>query len=83
MDSDKMSALQRDPQMQRFIQAETQKQRFNQLVHGIADECWELCMPDRPGNKLDRKTESCLTNCVERFLDTTNYVVNRMETFAK
>ncbi|XP_078685077.1 mitochondrial import inner membrane translocase subunit Tim8 A-like isoform X2 [Branchiostoma floridae x Branchiostoma belcheri] len=33
-----------DPQMQHFIEAETQKQRFQQLVHGLTDTCWEKCM---------------------------------------
>ncbi len=68
-----------DPRMQQFVQAETQKQKFQQLVHSLTDECWELCVHGTPGQKLDRKTEACLTNCVERFIDTTNYVVNRLE----
>ena len=34
---------------------------------------------DTPGSKLDKKTETCLVNCVERFIDTSNYVVNRLE----
>lgn len=67
-----------DPQMQRFIESETQKQRFQQLVHSLTDQCWDTCM-GTPGQKLDRKTESCLTNCVERFIDTSNFVVNRLE----
>jgi len=71
------SALQ-DPAMQHFVQAETQKQRFQQLVHGLTEKCWDLCM-QTPGSKFDRKTESCFGNCVERFIDTSNFVVNRLE----
>lgn len=67
-----------DPQLQRFIMAETQKQKFQQLVHGLTDQCWETCV-DKPGQKLDHKTEGCLSNCVERFIDTTNYMVNRLD----
>ena len=67
-----------DPQLQRFIEAETQKQRFQQLVHGLTDQCWDVCM-GTPGQKLDRKTETCLGNCVERFIDTSNFIVNRLE----
>ena len=73
-----MSEAVKDPHVQRFMQVEAQKQRFQQLVHGMTDQCWETCV-DKPGNKLDSKTENCITNCVERFLDTTNYVVNRLE----
>lgn len=36
-------------------------------------------MVDRPSTRLDYKTENCLVNCVERFLDTSNYIINRME----
>ena len=68
-----------DPQMQRFIAAETQKQKFQQLVHSLTEQCWDTCMTGTPGQKLDRKTESCFCNCVDRFLDTSNFVVNRME----
>lgn len=70
--------MDQDPQLQRFLEVETQKQRFQQLVHGLTDQCWEICM-GTPGPRLDKKTEACLTNCVERFLDTSNYIVNRLE----
>ncbi len=36
-------------------------------------------MQGTPGQKLDRRTENCFTNCVERFIDTSNFVVNRLE----
>jgi len=67
-----------DPQMQRFIQIETEKQRFQVLVHGLAEQCWDVCM-DKPSSRLDSKTENCLSNCVNRFIDTSNFVVNRLE----
>ncbi|KAK7486999.1 hypothetical protein BaRGS_00021815 [Batillaria attramentaria] len=67
-----------DPRMQRFVEAETQRQRFQQLVHSLTEKCWDACM-GTPGQKLDSRTETCMVNCVERFIDTTNYVVNRLE----
>lgn len=67
-----------DPQLMQFVEAETHKQRFQLLVHELTDKCWDLCM-GKPSNKLDSKTESCLTNCVERFIDTANFIVNRIE----
>lgn len=30
-----------------------------------------------PGSKLDAKTQTCMQNCVERFLDVTMFVTNR------
>lgn len=72
-----MNALQ-DPSIQRFVNQETQRQRFQALVHEMTGRCWDTCV-GIPGNKLDSKTETCIRNCVDRFLDTSNYVVNRLE----
>ncbi len=68
-----------DPRMKQFVEQETQKQKFQQLVHGLTDRCFEVCV-DKPGQKLDSRTETCMANCVDRFIDTTNYVVNRLDT---
>ncbi|KAK2084127.1 hypothetical protein P7K49_037160 [Saguinus oedipus] len=67
-----------DPQLQHFIEVETQKQRFQQLVHQMTELCWEKCM-DKPGPKLDSRAEACFVNCVERFIDTSRFIVNQLE----
>uniref|UniRef100_A0A0B6ZP02 Mitochondrial import inner membrane translocase subunit n=1 Tax=Arion vulgaris TaxID=1028688 RepID=A0A0B6ZP02_9EUPU len=73
-----MSKAMQDPDIQFFVNRETQKQRFQGIVHEITARCWDTCMGN-PGNKLDSKTEGCISNCVERFLDASNFVVNRLE----
>jgi len=70
--------IQKDPHLQSFIEAETQRQRFQQLVHGLTEQCWDVCV-DKPSARLDGKTESCLVNCVERFIDASNFVINRLD----
>lgn len=45
-------------------------------VHTFTDVCWDKCV-DSPGSKLDYRTETCLQNCVERFIDTTLMITNR------
>lgn len=35
---------------------------------------------EKPGTKLDSRTETCLNNCVDRFIDVSLLVTNR---FAK
>nr|CAD7428407.1 unnamed protein product [Timema monikensis] len=70
------SNIKSDPQLQQFIEIETQKQKFQFLVHGLTDICWELCI-DKPSSRLDNKSEHCLKNCVERFIDCSNFVLNR------
>ncbi|TRY60122.1 hypothetical protein DNTS_006436 [Danionella cerebrum] len=75
MDSQGVTA---DPRLQQFIEIESQKQRFQQLVHQMTEVCWEMCM-DKPGPKLDSRTEVCFVNCVERFIDTSKFILNRLE----
>ncbi|XP_032977928.1 mitochondrial import inner membrane translocase subunit Tim8 A-like [Rhinolophus ferrumequinum] len=57
-----------DPQLQHFIEVETQKQHFQRLL----ELCWEKCM-DKPGPKLESRAEACFVNCVERFIDTSQF----------
>ena len=44
--------------------------------------CWDQCVTGNPGQKLGYKAEGCLQNCVNRFLDSANYVANRLNTLA-
>lgn len=66
-----------DHQLKSFIETETKKQQFQVLVHELTDICWETCM-DRPSARLESKVQKCLVNCVERFIDTTNFITNRL-----
>ncbi|XP_005871697.1 PREDICTED: mitochondrial import inner membrane translocase subunit Tim8 A [Myotis brandtii] len=70
------------PQLQHFIQVETQKQRFQQLVHQRTELCWEKCL-DKPGPELNGRAEACFVNCVERFIDTSQFILNRLEQKSK
>lgn len=67
-----------DPEMKRFLQVESQKAQLNSRVHTFTDICWDKCV-DKISTTMDARTEKCLVNCVERFLDTTNFVINRFE----
>ena len=71
------SGEQVDPELQHFLAVESQKARFQAHVHNLTEMCWEKCV-EKPGSKMESKTESCLMNCVERFIDTTNFVLNRL-----
>ncbi|KAI8346906.1 Tim10/DDP family zinc finger-domain-containing protein [Choanephora cucurbitarum] len=61
-----------------FLQAEQAKARVQQTVHSMTDSCWDKCI-SKINNKLDRTEEACLSNCVERFLDTSMFIVKRLE----
>lgn len=45
-------------------------------IHEFNDFCWDKCV-DKPGGKLDSRTETCITNCVERFIDVSLLITNR------
>ncbi|ESP02737.1 hypothetical protein LOTGIDRAFT_60038, partial [Lottia gigantea] len=66
-----------DPKVQRFIQEVGEQQKLQQAIHQVNDLCFNLCI-DKPGQRLDSRSESCLKNCVDRFIDTSNFIVNRM-----
>ncbi|EDS26452.1 mitochondrial inner membrane protein translocase, 8kD-subunit [Culex quinquefasciatus] len=65
-----------DPELQDFLMAEKQKAQLSAQIHEFNDICWEKCM-DKPSNKLDSRTETCLNNCVNRFIDTSLFTATR------
>ena len=65
-----------DKQLQEALMVEQQKAKFQNQVHMFTDTCWEKCI-DKPANKLDSRTESCIVNCVERFIDTSVFLATR------
>ena len=71
-----------DPEMQRFLETESQKARFQSNVHTFTDICWEKCI-DKVPDRMNSRQEQCFSNCVERFIDTTNFVVSRLENLKK
>ncbi|KAI0984442.1 hypothetical protein GJ496_008578 [Pomphorhynchus laevis] len=67
----------KDPELMSFIEQESQKQRVQAIIYSMTDECWQMCI-DSTGSKLSSKQESCLTNCVERFIDTSDHVIRKL-----
>lgn len=71
-----------DPEMRRFMEVEAHKARFQNNVHTFTDLCWDRCV-DKVASAADARTEQCIVNCVERFIDTTNFVVNKLSNLKK
>ncbi|KAK9870929.1 hypothetical protein WA026_009891 [Henosepilachna vigintioctopunctata] len=65
-----------DKDLQDFLMIEKQKAQFNAQIHEFNEFCWDKCV-DKPGSKLDSKTETCLSNCVDRFIDVSLLITNR------
>ncbi|GJE85981.1 Tim10/DDP family zinc finger-domain-containing protein [Phanerochaete sordida] len=66
-------------ELQTFMENEQAQQRLNASIHSFTSMCWDKCITATPGNSFSRSESSCLANCVERFLDTSLYIVNRIE----
>ncbi|KAK9509922.1 hypothetical protein O3M35_004809 [Rhynocoris fuscipes] len=65
-----------DAELQQFLLVEREKAKLQAQIHEFSDICWEKCM-DKPGSKLDSRTETCLVNCVDRFIDVSLLITNR------
>merc|ERR1712223_2244377 len=73
--NEKMS---QDLALQRLIAQTQQQQQVQAILHDLTEKCWDTCI-DRPGPKMDGKSENCLKNCVQRFLDTNIAVTQNFE----
>ncbi|KAK4469806.1 hypothetical protein MN116_007320 [Schistosoma mekongi] len=65
-----------DEGLQRQLLHELQKQRFHQLGHQLTSICWDRCVT-KLNNSLDSRTESCIANCVERYIDVSGVLTRR------
>ncbi|CDW53374.1 zf-Tim10 DDP domain containing protein [Trichuris trichiura] len=68
-----------DPGLQKFLEAEVQRQQFQSLVNSLSSTCWDLCVADRLGPRLDGKSQTCIANCVNRMIDGSTYIVQRLQ----
>ena len=69
-----------DPELARYIQQVEQSARMDLIKQKLTGECWDVCVSNANVSRFDSKTESCLANCVERFIDSNVFV---LEQFSK
>lgn len=60
-----------------------QSLQLTQQCHKLNDLCFDLCVTGSPSTYLSGREESCLTNCVDRFIDTTMLITNRFAQLAQ
>ncbi|WFD27441.1 Mitochondrial import inner membrane translocase subunit tim8 [Malassezia nana] len=61
-----------------FLESEQSKARVQTTVHAFTERCWDQCMTSSIGARFGRGEEACLSNCVERFLDTSLFIVGTL-----
>ncbi|VDB99852.1 unnamed protein product [Peniophora sp. CBMAI 1063] len=62
-----------------FIEREQAGARLQASIHQYTSMCWDKCITGTPGTRFSRSEESCIANCVERFLDTSLFMVKQLE----
>ncbi|XP_013112407.1 mitochondrial import inner membrane translocase subunit Tim8 [Stomoxys calcitrans] len=75
-DFDSVGSSSGDSELQEFLMIEKQKAQVNAQIHEFNEICWDKCI-GKPGSKLDSATETCLANCVDRFIDTSLLITQR------
>ncbi len=71
-----MAAPEVSAELQQFIQRESQVAQIQQMVATLTDVCWDKCISS-PSSYLSSKETSCLENCAKRFVDATQYILQR------
>jgi len=66
-------------ELQDFLAMEQEKARMRSQVQAMTDLCWDKCM-GQPSSKFDSKTEACLDNCAQRFVDVSLLITQRFAT---
>ncbi|KAF8222597.1 hypothetical protein L208DRAFT_1186349, partial [Tricholoma matsutake] len=62
-----------------FLEKEQAQARLHTSIHTFTSLCWDKCITGTPSTRFSRSEESCLANCVERFLDTSLFMVKKIE----
>jgi import inner membrane translocase subunit TIM8 len=55
------------------------KARMNSQIQTFTVQCWDKCVTGTPSTRFSRSEETCLANCVDRFLDTSLFMVKQIE----
>ena len=69
----------------KFLESENSKSKVQMSIHNITNMRFKQCNEDRPiaSGSLDYSEEQCLTNCLNRYLDTNIKVVQSLQGAAK
>ncbi|EIW64825.1 protein transporter TIM8 [Trametes versicolor FP-101664 SS1] len=65
-------------ELEAFIETQQAQGRVQTQVHMLTEMCWDKCVGSISSG-FSRSEQSCLANCVDRFLDTSMYLVKKVE----
>ncbi|KAK4163415.1 Tim10/DDP family zinc finger-domain-containing protein [Cladorrhinum sp. PSN259] len=68
-DLDKLNDKDR-AELRQFFAAEEQRTKIQSQSHALTEVCWKKCITSNVrSGALDKNEQSCLANCVDRFMD--------------
>ncbi|CDF91302.1 ZYBA0S10-04258g1_1 [Zygosaccharomyces bailii CLIB 213] len=62
-----------------FLEAENSKQKVQMSIHQFTNTCFRECVQPVNNGDLSSQEEQCLSNCVNRFLDTNIRIVKGLQ----
>lgn len=68
-----------DPELKEFVVNEQIKTQIRAQIRKLNTICFDQCL-ERPTSKLEAKQETCIKNCIGRYLETNAFIAQR---FAK
>ena len=61
-----------------LLEQENKRIHFNKTVHEYNSVCFDSCIK-RIGMSMDKKDESCISSCVDRFFETAQFLMNKFK----
>ncbi|SCU92448.1 LAFA_0F10594g1_1 [Lachancea sp. 'fantastica'] len=62
-----------------FLESENSKQKVQMSIHQFTNICFKQCASNVNNSNLSSQEETCLKNCVNRFLDTNIRIVKGLQ----
>lgn len=65
-----------DPELEAFVVGEQIKVQIQAQIKKLNLICFDKCV-EKIGGKLESKQETCINNCVARYLEANGFIANR------
>ncbi|WVO15483.1 mitochondrial import inner membrane translocase subunit TIM8 [Cryptococcus depauperatus] len=66
-------------ELETFLEQEQSKAKLQASIHELTNTCWNTCVTGGISSKFSKSEAACLENCVDRFLDSSLYIVKQIE----
>ena len=60
------------------LRREVEAQALQELAQALGSQCYKKCAKPTKGNRLDKSEQSCLAQCIDRYMDTMGIVNKAM-----